>query len=124
MDYSKKRINWGYCMDDEELEKISEYAEEIKFRDLLIEISNDKVEREKSEYEWMEERIVELNNLLEEKTDYEIKRDVRYWKGIEKAYSDKLGEYFDKIVRLEKENFLLSCEIDELRDKLEAMENV
>ena len=50
--------------------------------------------------------------------------DSRYWKGIEKAYCDKLDEYFEKIVRLEKQNTLLECEIDELKEKLELGENV
>ena len=109
---------WGNYMDDEKIEKIRDYEEEIKFKDLLIEILNDKVEMERSKYKSMEEQIVELNRLLEEKRDYEIKRDLRYWEGIEKAYSDKLDEYLDKIVRLEKQNFLLACENEELKEKL------
>ena len=109
---------WGNYMDDEKIEKIRDYEEEIKFKDLLIEILNDKVEMERSKYKSMEEQIVELNRLLEEKRDYEIKRDLRYWKGIEKAYSDKLDEYLDKILRLEKQNFLLACENEELKEKL------
>ena len=83
----------------------------IKFKDLLIEILNDNVEMEKSKYKSMEEKIIELNRLLEEKRDYEVKRDLRYWEGIEKAYSDKLDEYLDKIVRLEKENFFFKYKI-------------
>lgn len=118
------RINWGYYMGDDLIEKIRDYEEEIKFKDLLIEILNDKVEREKSKYKSMEEKIVELNRLLEEKRDYEIKRDIRYWKGIEKAYCNQIGEYFEKIVKLEKENFLLAYENDELKEKLEEIENV
>lgn len=108
----------GDYMDDEKIEKIRDYEEEIKFKDLLIGILNDKVEMEKSKYKSMEEQIVELNRLLEEKRDYEIKRDLRYWKGIEKAYSDKLDEYLDRILRLEKQNFLLACENEELKEKL------
>lgn len=108
----------GNYMDDEKIEKIRDYEEEIKFKDLLIVILNDKVEMERSKYKSMEEQIVELNRLLEEKRDYEIKRDLRYWKGIEKAYSDKLDEYLDKILRLEKQNFLLACENEELKEKL------
>ena len=69
---------WGNYMDDEKIEKIRDYEEEIKFKDLLIEILNDKVEMERSKYKSMEEQIVELNRLLEEKRDYEIKRDLRY----------------------------------------------
>ena len=109
---------WGNYMDDEKIEKIRDYEEEIKFKDLLIEILNDKVEMERSKYKSMEEQIVELNRLLEEKRDYEIKRDLRYWKKKEKAYSDKLDEYLDKILRLEKQNFLLACENEELKEKL------
>lgn len=111
-------------MDDDLIEEIRDYEEKIKFQDLLIEILNDQVEREKSKYEWMGERIDELNRLLEEKRDYEIKRDIRYWKGIEKAYCNQLNEYFEKIVKLEKEDFLLACENDELKEKLEMMKNV
>ena len=76
---------------------------------------------EKSKYKSMEEKIIELNRLLEEKRDYEVKRDLRYWEGIEKAYSDKLDEYLDKIVRLEKQNFLLACENEELKEKLDMV---
>ena len=98
--------------------KISEYEEQIKIRDLIIESLNERIEREKSDSEYMKERIIELNELLEKKQDTEIKRDINYWKGIEKAYSDKLNEYFEKIVRLEKENCLLSWENEELKEKL------
>lgn len=112
---------WGHYMYGEEIEKIRDYEEEIKFKDLLIEILNDNVEMEKSKYKSMEEKIIELNRLLEEKRDYEVKRDLRYWEGIEKAYSDKLDEYLDKIVRLEKQNFLLACENEELKEKLDMV---
>ena len=44
---------WGNYMDDEKIEKIRDYEEEIKFKDLLIEILNDKVEMERSKYKSM-----------------------------------------------------------------------
>ena len=79
---------WGHYMYGEEIEKIRDYEEESK-----------------------NYLFLELNRLLEEKRDYEVKRDLRYWEGIEKAYSDKLDEYLDKIVRLEKENFFFKYKI-------------
>ena len=108
--------DWRYYMIDENSQQ--------DVKDQLIEALSERIEKEKSNCKQMEERIVELNKLLEEKTNYEITRDIRYWKGIEKAYSDKLDEYFDKIVMLEKRNFLLECEIDELKEKLALVENV
>lgn len=108
--------DWRYYMIDENSQQ--------DVKDQLIEALSERIEKEKSNCKQMEERIVELNKLLEEKTNYEITRDIRYWKGIEKAYCDKLDEYFDKIVILEKRNFLLECEIDELKEKLALVENV
>lgn len=98
--------------------KINDYEEEIRVKNLLIKSLNERIEIEKSDNEMMKERIIELKGLLDKKQDTEIKRDTNYWKGIEKAYSDKLDEYLDKIVKLEKENSILAYENDELKEKL------
>ena len=98
--------------------KINDYEEEIRVKNLLIKSLNERIEIEKSDNEMMKERIIELKGLLDKKQDTEIKRDINYWKGIEKAYSDKLDEYLDKIVKLEKENSIIAYENDELKEKL------
>ena len=84
-------------IEEEVMMKINDYEEEIRVKNLLIKSLNERIEKEKSD---------------------KIKRDINYWKGIEKAYSDKLDEYLDKIVKLEKENSIIAYENDELKEKL------
>ena len=64
------------------------------------------------------EKIIELQNKL---NDYELKcneLDINYWRGIEKAYADLLDKYHSKIIELEKENFRLFLRIEDLEDDM------
>ena len=103
---------------------MSDYEEQIKVKDNLIEALEKRYDEEVAMNSMLIERIAELNKALEEKQHNEMVRDINYWKGIEKVYIDKLDEYLERIIKLEKENFLFACENDELKEKLEKMENV
>lgn len=62
--------------------------------------------------------ILELQNILTDYESQEIEGDINYWKGVEKAYTDLLNEYYSKIIELEKDNFYLELKIEELEDDL------
>lgn len=104
--------------------EISEYEEQIELKDMLIEGLEKRYDEVLNMNALLKERVIELNKALKEKQEYEMVRDINYWKGIEKAYIDKLDEYLERIIKLEKQNSFLQWDIDELREKLEAMENV
>lgn len=113
-------------MDDvEEMEmKIENYENRIKLQDVLIESLGERCEEEKERNKLLHDRIIELNKELKKKQELEMVSDINYWRGIEKAHIELHDKYYKRIIQLEKQNFLLEVENDELKDELERIKNV
>ena len=98
------------------LSKISEYEDSLEMKEELIQAFDKKLKEERERNILLRESLNETTQALNEKKEYETVRSVDYWKGIEKAYIEKLDEYLERIIALEKRNFLLEVENEELKN--------
>lgn len=61
-----------------------------------------------------------MNEKLKQKKELETVSDINYWRGIEKVYEEKLNEYLDRIIFLEKRDAMFEMENMSLREEMES----
>lgn len=121
----------GICCNDMELSlsdvvaelnnnksKIENLRRELEVKETLCNAYEKKYSEVKKANRMHRAKILELMN---EVKDYESKEDsidINYWKGIEKAYENLIEKYQSKVIDLEKKNFYLLLELENIKNDI------
>lgn len=63
-------------------------------------------------------KIIELMNKVKDYESKDMSFDINYWKGIEKAYENLIDKYQSEFIDLEKKNFYLLLELENMKNDI------
>lgn len=98
--------------------KIENLRRELVVKEALCKAYEKKYSEVKKANRMHRAKIIELMNELK---DYESKDtlvDINYWKGIEKAYENLIEKYQSEVIDLEKKNFYLLLELENMKNDI------
>ena len=98
--------------------KIENLRRELEVKEALCNAYEKKYSEVKKANRMHRAKILELMNELKDYESKDVLVDINYWKGIEKAYENLIEKYQSKVIGLEKKNFYLLLELENIRNDI------